>query len=35
VQVILDRIDRMQRKLQFAMVEERPIRPEKRQRKQR
>jgi ribonuclease R len=35
VQVILDRIDRMQRKLQFAIVEDRPARPEKRQKKSR
>jgi ribonuclease R len=35
VQVILDRIDRMQRKLQFAIVEEAPSRSEKRHRKAR
>jgi ribonuclease R len=35
VQVILDRIDRMQRKLQFSIVEEQPARPEKRQKKSR
>lgn len=33
VQVILDRIDRMQRKLQFAVVEESPSRAERRHRK--
>jgi ribonuclease R len=35
VRVILDRIDRMQRKLQFAVVEDEPRRPEKRPRKAR
>ena len=35
VRVILDRIDRMQRKLQFAIVEEEPRRAEKRHRKAR
>jgi ribonuclease R len=35
VRVILDRIDRMQRKLQFAMVEDEPRRAEKRHKKAR
>ena len=35
VHVLLDRIDRMQRKLQFAIVEEAPSRAERRHRKAR
>jgi ribonuclease R len=33
IRVIVDRIDRMQRKIQFAVLEEKPQRPQKRQRK--
>ncbi len=33
VRVLLDRIDRMQRKLQFALVEEEPVRTKKQSRK--